>query len=68
LKAEVFLATLLCGASGLVLAFLPSVWTANRRVSIALRVVASWLIAVAVLGALLHFLPVTPGYVPDHME
>jgi hypothetical protein len=62
------LAVLLCGASGLLLALLPAAWIANRRVLIALRVVASWLIAVAMLGALLQLLPVTPGYVPDHME
>ena len=53
MKAEVFLAVLLCGASGLSLALLPAAWIANRRVLIALRVVASWLIAVAMLGALL---------------
>jgi hypothetical protein len=66
LKAEVLLAVLLCGASGLLLALLPAAWIANRRVLIALRVVASWLMAM--LGALLQLLPVTPGYVPDHME
>jgi hypothetical protein len=37
-------------------------------VLLALRVIGSWLIAVAMLGALLQFLPVTPGYLPDHME
>jgi uncharacterized membrane protein len=40
----------------------------NRRVFIGLRVVVSWLIAVAVLVAALRFLPVIPGYVPDHLE
>jgi uncharacterized membrane protein len=40
----------------------------NRRISIALRVVASWLIAVVVLVVALRFLPVIPGYVPDHLE
>jgi len=68
LKAEVLLAVLLCGASGLLLSLFPAAWIADRRVLIALRVVASWLIAVAMLGALLQLLPVTPGYVPDHME
>ena len=33
-----------------------------------LKVVASWLIAIAVLSALLHVLPVTPGYMADHLE
>jgi hypothetical protein len=33
-----------------------------------LKVLASWLIAIAVLVASLSFLPVTPGYQPDHLE
>jgi hypothetical protein len=33
-----------------------------------LAVLASWLLAVFVLIATLHFLPVTPGYAPDHIE
>jgi hypothetical protein len=68
LKAQVLSAVLLCAAAGLLLAGLPAVWIVDRRVLIAVRVVASWLIAVAMLGALLQFLPVTPGYMPDHME
>lgn len=39
----------------------------TRGWSIALKVVASWLIAVATLAAMLPLTP-TPGYVPDHME
>jgi len=68
LKAEVLATVLLCSTGGLALAVLPAVWTVDRRVLIALRVVASWLIAVALLGAILQFIPVTPGYMPDHME
>jgi hypothetical protein len=68
LKAEVLLPVLLCAAAGLVLALLPAAWIVDRRVLIALRVIASWLIAVAMLGAMLQFLSVTPGYIPDHME
>jgi hypothetical protein len=30
--------------------------------------ICSWLIAVALLMAVLRFLPVTPGYLPDHLE
>jgi hypothetical protein len=67
-KAAVLAPVVLCAAAGLVLAFLPATWIVDRRVLTALRVVASWLIAVAMLGALLQFLPVTPGYMPDHME
>jgi hypothetical protein len=28
----------------------------------------SWLIAVLILVVALRFLPVTPGYLPDHLE
>ena len=35
---------------------------------IALRVAASWLLATALLCTTLPFLPVTPGYLPDHLE
>ena len=40
---------------------------ADRGWSIVIKVAASWLIAVAILAALLPLAP-TPGYVPDHME
>ena len=50
------------------LVVLPAEWVVRRRASIMLKVVSSWLIAVAVLGAMLQFLPVIPGYVPDHLE
>jgi hypothetical protein len=39
-----------------------------QRLPIAPKVVASWLIAVALLAATLQILPVTPGYLPDHFE
>ena len=39
----------------------------DRGFPIAIKVAASWLIAVAILAALLPLAP-TPGYVPDHME
>ena len=51
-----------------VLVVLPAEWVVRRRASIVLKVVSSWLIAVAVLAAMLQFLPVTPGYLPDHLE
>jgi hypothetical protein len=38
------------------------------RAPIVVKVVSSWLIAVAVLAATLQFLPVTPGYMPDHLD
>jgi len=33
-----------------------------------LGIVLSWLVAVALLTAALHWLPVTPGFMPDHIE
>jgi hypothetical protein len=30
--------------------------------------ICSWLIAILVLVTVLRFLPVTPGYLPDHLE
>jgi len=39
-----------------------------QRLPLAPKVVSSWLIAVALLAATLQMLPVTPGYLPDHLE
>jgi hypothetical protein len=33
-----------------------------------LKVVSSWFLAIATLLAILQCLPVTPGYLPDHVE
>lgn len=46
----------------------PAAWMRRGGREIVLKVLASWLIAVAVLAATLQFLPVTPGYRADHME
>jgi hypothetical protein len=46
----------------------PASLTVRWRLPVAIKVVSSWLIAVAALEATLQFLPVTPGYMPDHME
>ena len=51
-----------------VLICLPALWLTTKRLSIAVKVVASWLIAVSVLAAALPTLTPTPGYVGDHME
>lgn len=51
-----------------VLILFPASWVIRRHASIPVKVVSSWVIAVAVLAAALQFLPVTPGYLPDHME
>jgi hypothetical protein len=51
-----------------VLLAVPAARLTDTRAAIALKVAASWLIAVAALAALLPFLPVTPGYLPDHLD
>jgi hypothetical protein len=33
-----------------------------------LKVIVSWLLALGCLIVLLPVIPVTPGYLPDHME
>jgi hypothetical protein len=39
-----------------------------RHWALAIKVVAGWLLAIATLNAALAMLPVTPGYLPDHLE
>lgn len=46
---------------------LPAGWCVGRGWAIPVKVVASWLIAVALLAALLPT-AATPGYAPDHMD
>ena len=46
----------------------PASWVAATRVQVAIKVVASWLVAVAVLAAALPTTTPTPGYVGDHLE
>jgi hypothetical protein len=48
--------------------FLPASLVVARNASIPIKVASSWVIAVAVLAATLQLLPVTPGYLPDHLE
>lgn len=55
-------------ASASLLLVVPASWLVARRASVAVAVVSSWLIAIAALAAVLPFLPVTPGYMPDHIE
>lgn len=45
----------------------PASWLVAHRGALAIKVLASWLIAVAILVAALPVVP-TPGYVKDHME
>ena len=46
---------------------LPGAWLVTRRGGLAVKVVASWLVAVAILVATLPIVA-TPGYVSDHLE
>src|SRR5262249_14944831 len=46
----------------------PIGWAARHNATLAIKVMGSWLIAMAMLSATLQFLPVTPGYLPDHLE
>jgi hypothetical protein len=50
------------------LVLFPAALIIGLRVPIVVKVLSSWLIAMAVLGASLPFLPVTPGYMPDHLD
>ncbi len=57
----------LVAALPLILLLIPGRWLASRGYAIAIKVVASWIIAVAALAAMVSLAP-TPGYAPDHME
>lgn len=60
------LPTLLPAILPVLLAF-PARWLATPRRKTALKVAASWLIAIAALALFVSLVP-TPGYEPDHME
>jgi hypothetical protein len=51
----------------MLLLVIPAQMFVARGWSIALKVLASWLTAVAILATMVSLTP-TPGYVPDHME
>lgn len=50
-----------------ILLFAIGIPVVRRNWGIGLKVVASWLAAVAILATMLSMVP-TPGYTPDHME
>jgi hypothetical protein len=54
-------------APWVLLAF-PGEWLVRTKRQIAVKVLASWLVAVALLSATLQVTTPTPGYVPDHMD
>lgn len=49
------------------LLFIPARWFTMHGHHIVVKVVASWMIAIASLSMFVSFMP-TPGYKPDHME
>ncbi|CAN5444811.1 hypothetical protein BH10PSE5_BH10PSE5_12190 [soil metagenome] len=51
-----------------VLLALPGAWLVSRGWGLGIKVVSSWLIAVAILAATLPTTTPTPGYAADHME
>lgn len=50
-----------------VLVMVPALWLLATPARLGVKIVASWLIAVAALAGTLPFVP-TPGYVQDHRE
>lgn len=54
-------------AASAALVIVPASWLVASGRGIAVKVVSSWLIAIALLAAFLPITP-TPGYAPDHME
>ena len=46
---------------------IPAGWMARGKLNIAVKVGASWMIAIASLSLFVTLIP-TPGYKPDHME
>ena len=49
------------------LLFLPTAWLFERQLGVAVKIAASWIVAVSILAAMVAISPV-PGYAPDHME
>lgn len=50
-----------------VLIIIPGKWLTRTKFDIIIKVVASWMIAIASLSLFVSLIP-TPGYEPDHME
>jgi hypothetical protein len=50
-----------------VLVTIPAAWLIAHGRGIGVKIISSWLIAIALLSAALPLTP-TPGYVPDHLE
>ncbi len=57
----------IASASPLALLFLPAAWLLKKELGAAVKIMASWIVAVSILAAMVAISPV-PGYAPDHME
>ena len=51
----------------LALLFLPAAWLFEKQLGVAVKIAASWIVAVSILAGMVAISPV-PGYAPDHME
>ncbi len=51
----------------LALLFLPAAWLFEKELGAAVKIAASWIVAVSILAGMVAISPV-PGYAPDHME
>ena len=49
------------------LLFLPAAWLLQKQLGAAVKIAASWVVAVSILAGMVAISPV-PGYAPDHME
>ena len=49
------------------LLFLPAAWLLQKQLGAAIKIAASWIVAVSILAGMVAISPV-PGYAPDHME
>lgn len=54
-------------ASALLLVF-PAGLCIGKRAPMLSKILSAWMVAVALLSVALEYLPVTPGYLPDHLE
>lgn len=49
------------------LMFLPAAWLLKKELGAAVKIAASWIVAVSILAGMVAISP-TPGYAPDHKE
>jgi hypothetical protein len=57
----------IASALPLALLFLPAAWLLQKELGAAVKIAASWIVAVSILAGMVAVSP-TPGYAPDHMQ